>query len=144
MHTTTKRQTKFSCKENQVEFLSNYKNYGFKDKSAMVRESLNLLREKLEAQRLRESADLYAETYNEKKARIKTNVTLTPSVINGLDKKSVADCLQTRPIDYRLRLSRVRGKLEQDDMRLIETPAFTCTRHKSIPTPHRSTQGDEI
>jgi len=59
-------------------------------------------------------------TWNEKKARIKTNVTLTPSVINGLDKKSVADCLQTRPIDYHLRLSRVRGKLEQDDMRLID------------------------
>jgi len=31
----------------------------------MVRESLNLLREKLEAQRLRESADLYAEVYLE-------------------------------------------------------------------------------
>jgi len=46
-------------------------------------------------------------------------VTLAPSPINGLDKKSVADCLQTRPIDYRLRLSKVRGKLEQDDMRLI-------------------------
>ncbi|MBU1744659.1 MAG: hypothetical protein KJ649_07180 [Proteobacteria bacterium] len=59
------QQTKFSCKENQVEFLNNYKDYGFKDKSAMVRESLNLLREKLEAQRLRESADLYAETYME-------------------------------------------------------------------------------
>lgn len=59
-------------------------------------------------------------TWNEKKARIKTNVTLEPSTINGLDKKSVADCLQTRPIDYRLRLSRVRGKLEQDDMRLID------------------------
>jgi hypothetical protein len=59
------RQTKFSCKENQVEFLSNYKDYGFKDKSAMVRESLNLLREKLEAQRLRESAELYTETYME-------------------------------------------------------------------------------
>jgi hypothetical protein len=59
------QQAKFSCQENQVEFLSNYKNYGFKDKSAMVRESLNLLREKLEAQRLRESADLYAETYRE-------------------------------------------------------------------------------
>jgi hypothetical protein len=59
------QQAKFSCQENQVEFLSNYKNYGFKDKSAMVRESLNLLREKLEAQRLRESADLYAETYME-------------------------------------------------------------------------------
>ncbi|NCO53354.1 MAG: type II toxin-antitoxin system PemK/MazF family toxin [Deltaproteobacteria bacterium] len=57
--------------------------------------------------------------WTEKKARIKTNVTLAPSPINGLDKKSVADCLQTRPIDYRLRLSKVRGKLEQDDMRLI-------------------------
>jgi len=59
------QQAKFSCKENQVEFLNNYKDYGFKDKSAMVRESLNLLREKLESQKLRESADLYAETYME-------------------------------------------------------------------------------
>jgi len=59
------RQAKFSCKENQVEFLNSFKDYGFKDKSAMVRESLNLLREKLEAQKLRESADLYAETYME-------------------------------------------------------------------------------
>ena len=59
------QQAKFSCQESQAEFLSNYKDYGFKDKSAMVRESLNLLREKLEAQRLRESADLYAEVYLE-------------------------------------------------------------------------------
>ena len=58
--------------------------------------------------------------WNEKKARITTNVTLLPSTINGLDKKSIADCLQPRPIDYRLRLSRVRGKLEQDDMRGID------------------------
>jgi hypothetical protein len=59
------RQAKFSCQDNQVEFLDNYKAYGYKDKSAMVRESLNLLKEKLEAQRLRESADLYAEIYLE-------------------------------------------------------------------------------
>ncbi len=58
--------------------------------------------------------------WNEKKARIKTNVTLIPSAINGLDKKSVADCLQTRPIDYRLRLSQVRGRLEQRDMNMID------------------------
>ena len=58
--------------------------------------------------------------WNPKKARIKTHVTITPSVINGLDKKSVADCLQTRPVDYRLRLSRVRGKLEQNDIRAID------------------------
>lgn len=59
------QQAKFSCKENQVEFLNNYKNYGFKDKSAMVREALNRLREELESQKLKESADLYAETYVE-------------------------------------------------------------------------------
>ena len=59
------QQAKFSCKENQVEFLNRYKDYGFKDKSALVRESLDLLREKLESQKLRESADLYAETYME-------------------------------------------------------------------------------
>jgi len=53
-------------------------------------------------------------------ARIKTNMTLAPSPINGLDKKSIADCLQTRPIDYRLRLSWLRGKLENDDMRVID------------------------
>ena len=73
------RQAKFSCQENQVEFLSNYKSYGFKDKSAMVRESLNLLREKLEAQRLRESAELYAETYMED-SELKV---LTDSAVQG-------------------------------------------------------------
>ena len=73
------RQAKFSCQENQAEFLSNYKNYGFKDKSSMVRESLNLLREKLEAQRLRESADLYAETYMED-SELKV---LTDSAVQG-------------------------------------------------------------
>ena len=50
--------------------------------------------------------------WNEKKARIKTNVIISPSPINGLDKKSIADCLQTRPIDYRLRFAGLRGKLE--------------------------------
>jgi mRNA interferase MazF len=58
--------------------------------------------------------------WSEKKARIKTNVTISPSPINGLEKKSVADCLQTRPIDYRLRLSRVRGKLESGEMNAID------------------------
>ena len=58
--------------------------------------------------------------WNEKKARIKTNVTIAPSPINGLNKKSVADCLQTRPIDYRLRLFQVRGKLESYYMNAID------------------------
>ncbi len=50
--------------------------------------------------------------WSEKKVRIKTNVEITPSPVNGLVKKSIADCLQTRPIDYRLRLVKIRGKLE--------------------------------
>ena len=49
--------------------------------------------------------------WNEKKGRIVTNVVLIPSKKNGLSKKSVADCLQTRPIDHRFRLVRVRGML---------------------------------
>ena len=59
-------------------------------------------------------------SWSEKMARITTNVILTPSPTNGLAKKSIADCLQTRPIDYRLRLSRVRGKLEDEDMCMID------------------------
>lgn len=58
--------------------------------------------------------------WNEKKARIRTNVTIAASATNKLDKKSIADCLQTRPIDYRLRLSQVRGKLEPDYMTAID------------------------
>ena len=46
------QQAKFSCKETQLEFINNYRQYGFKDKSAMVRESLDLLKEKLESQKL--------------------------------------------------------------------------------------------
>ena len=61
------QQAKFSCKEDQVEFLKNsYDKYGFKkDKGAMVRDALDLLREKLESQQLRESGELYAEIYRE-------------------------------------------------------------------------------
>jgi len=58
-------QAKFSCKEDQVTFLNSYKDYGFKDKSAMMREALNLLRKERDLQKLRQSADLYAETYDE-------------------------------------------------------------------------------
>jgi len=58
--------------------------------------------------------------WTEKKDRINTNVTIIPSAINGLDKKSIADCLQTRPIDYRLKLSCVRGRLEQRDINMID------------------------
>jgi mRNA interferase MazF len=55
-----------------------------------------------------------------KKAAIVTNVEIDPSSNNGLIKKSVADCLQTRPIDHRSRLVRVRGELEGTTMSLID------------------------
>ncbi|ULB46428.1 type II toxin-antitoxin system PemK/MazF family toxin [Limnospira fusiformis KN01] len=41
--------------------------------------------------------------WNSKKAKIKTNVEINPSSVNGLTQKSIADCLQTRPIDQRLK-----------------------------------------
>ena len=42
--------------------------------------------------------------WSSKKSRIVTNVTLGPDPGSGLTKKSIADCLQTRPIDHRMRL----------------------------------------
>ena len=59
-------------------------------------------------------------TWKPKKARIRTNVELSPSSTNGLSKKSIADCLQTRPIDCRFRLVNVRGRLSASKMRSID------------------------
>ena len=55
-----------------------------------------------------------------KKARIKTNVEIQPSPDNGLSKKSVADCLQTRPVDHRHRLVKIRGKLSSSKVQEID------------------------
>ena len=55
-----------------------------------------------------------------KKARIKTNVEVEPSQLNGLIKKSIADCLQTRPIDKRIRYIKTRGALEPEAMKAID------------------------
>lgn len=58
--------------------------------------------------------------WSAKKAKIATNVEINPIKGNGLSKKSVADCLQTRPIDHRLRLVRIRGKLTHSQMDAID------------------------
>ena len=58
--------------------------------------------------------------WSARKARIITNVEIVPSSRNGLTKKSVADCLQTRPIDHRARLVKVRGELEDEVMTKID------------------------
>ncbi|MDQ3322977.1 MAG: hypothetical protein M3525_11210 [Acidobacteriota bacterium] len=56
-------QTDVKIEETQAEFLNHYSRYGFKDKNELVREALNRLREDLEQKSLRESAELYAEIY---------------------------------------------------------------------------------
>lgn len=58
--------------------------------------------------------------WNEKKGRILTNVAIGPSLTNGLTKQSVVDCLQTRPVDHRLRLVKILGKIETEKMREID------------------------
>ena len=58
--------------------------------------------------------------WSERKASIINNVEIAPSSHNGLTKKTVADCLQTRPIDHRARLVKVRGELENEIMATID------------------------
>ncbi len=58
--------------------------------------------------------------WNEKKAKIISNVTIKPNPKNGLTKNSIADCLQTRPIDIQARFVRKRGSLEQKTMQQID------------------------
>ncbi|MCU0579930.1 MAG: type II toxin-antitoxin system PemK/MazF family toxin [Desulfobacterota bacterium] len=47
--------------------------------------------------------------WNPRKAQIITNVVIEPTERNNLSKKSIADCLQTRHVDYQARLRGVRG-----------------------------------
>jgi Arc/MetJ-type ribon-helix-helix transcriptional regulator len=56
-------QTNVKIEESQAEFLDHYSQYGFKDKNELVREALNRLRDDLDQKSLRESAELYAEIY---------------------------------------------------------------------------------
>lgn len=58
--------------------------------------------------------------WSEKKARVKTNIEIPPNQQNGLTKKSIADCLQTRPIDHRFRLVKIRGELSLDVMKELD------------------------
>ena len=58
--------------------------------------------------------------WSAKKAKITTNVEINPARSNGLSKKSVADCLQTRPIDHRHRLVRIRGEVAHSKMNEID------------------------
>jgi hypothetical protein len=57
-------QAKYSVKERQAHFLSNYKSYGFKDKSSMLRAALDHFMKEMELESLKKSADLYSEIYS--------------------------------------------------------------------------------
>ena len=58
-------QAKFSLTPPLIEFLNHYKQYGFKDKSSMVQAALLELKKDFEQESLKQSANLYAEVYEE-------------------------------------------------------------------------------
>ncbi|MEM7590386.1 MAG: type II toxin-antitoxin system PemK/MazF family toxin [Cyanobacteria bacterium P01_A01_bin.83] len=58
--------------------------------------------------------------WSAKKSRIVTNITLIPNKDNGLSKKSIADCLQTRPVDYTKRFIKYRGQLNLGTLQQID------------------------
>ena len=58
-------QAKFSLSQSQLQFLERFELWGFTDKSALVREALDEMRERLAKVRRAESARLYAEVYAE-------------------------------------------------------------------------------
>ena len=59
--------------------------------------------------------------WSEKKRLITTNVELNPSIENGLTKLSIADCLQTRPVDFAQRFVQMRGRVDAAKLLEIDT-----------------------
>jgi Arc/MetJ-type ribon-helix-helix transcriptional regulator len=62
---TIMQQIKVTLTPSLVEFLDDYKRYGFPNKSAMVQAALLQLQEEIEQHSLKQSADLYAEFYEQ-------------------------------------------------------------------------------
>lgn len=58
-------QAKFSVEEQQAQFLNNFKAYGFKDKSTMLRTDIKHFKKEMELENLRKSTELYSEIYSE-------------------------------------------------------------------------------
>ncbi|MCY4181319.1 MAG: hypothetical protein OXF43_00310 [Gammaproteobacteria bacterium] len=58
-------QAKFRISDANLEFLSKHEQFGFGDKSQMVRAALDSLQSELVRRRLTESAEIYAEVYLE-------------------------------------------------------------------------------
>ena len=58
-------QVKFTLEQSHIDFLEQFKERGFKDKSSIVRMAIEKLHQELEQQELVESAELYAQLYAE-------------------------------------------------------------------------------
>ena len=71
-------QAKFSLTDAHIQFLAKRAQYGFKDKSEVVRRALDRLQEELIHQRLADSTDIYAEIYaNDSEAQKWTEAALS-------------------------------------------------------------------
>lgn len=58
-------QVKLSLQDAQVEFLARHRDYGFRDRSELVRSALDLFQRQIELKELEESARLYAQLYED-------------------------------------------------------------------------------
>lgn len=72
-------QAKFSVEQTQAQFLNNFKVFGFKDKSSMLRAAIESFKKQMELESLRKSAELYCEIYSEDEALQE----LTETALNG-------------------------------------------------------------
>lgn len=59
------QQAKISFEEEQIQFINSHEEFGFKDKSSLVRSAVDELKKNLEKEKLTESARLYSENYKE-------------------------------------------------------------------------------
>ena len=59
------QQAKISFEEEQIKFINCHEEFGFKDKSSLVRSAVDELKKSIEREKLNESARLYAENYKE-------------------------------------------------------------------------------
>ena len=59
------QQAKISLDKDHIIFLNKYQEYGFKDKSSLVRSAIEEFIKSVEKQKLVKSAKLYAEIYKE-------------------------------------------------------------------------------
>jgi len=58
-------QSKITLTEELSDFLSFYKEFGYKNRSEMIREALEAMKQKLDEEKLTNSANLYSELYDD-------------------------------------------------------------------------------